>query len=329
MKYSIEREKKKYSNAGSKAVRDTSAILHQLGYKPYVYDPISANFVSHNLKRIWRIVKLYFALNREDICFLQWPAYSTIGVDKLLYYTLKKKCNHLTLLIHDLTSIRINKNAKVECSFLRLAETLIVHTEEMSKWAVSKGVDKNRIKVLSSFDYLLSNNNIPQRKKSNEIVFAGNLEKSDFLYKINESLNDISLNCYGKETKRLIAKPLIYKGSFDADDVSRIEGSWGLVWDGNSTETCSGLIGEYLRINSPHKVSLYIVAKLPIIIWREAALAGYVQEKCLGILIDSIEEIPNAISKISDKEYQIFLHNINKERDLLTNGMHLINCIKQ
>ena len=52
-----------------------------------------------------------------------------------------------------------------------------------------------------------------------------------------------------------------YKGKFSPENISFIEGNWGLVWDGDQLETCHGKLGEYLRINSSHKISLYI-AKL-------------------------------------------------------------------
>lgn len=45
--------------------------------------------------------------------------------------------------------------------------------------------------------------------------------------------------------------------------------SFGLVWDGNSMDTCTGNYGSYLRINDPHKVSLYLSSGLPIIVGQK------------------------------------------------------------
>ena len=50
-----------------------------------------------------------------------------------------------------------------------------------------------------------------------------------------------------------------------------MEGSFGLVWDGISVETCAGVYGEYLKVNNPHKTSLYLASGIPVIIWKEAA----------------------------------------------------------
>ena len=135
---------------------------------------------------------------------------------------------------------------------------------------------------------------------------------------------NVSILCYGKDTYKLSGN-LTYKGFFDSEHVSNIEGSWGLVWDGDSIDTCDGIYGTYLRINSPHKLSLYIVSLLPIIIWEESALAGYVVEKGLGFTIKTINDIPNLLSKISSDDYKRLLENVKREREDLINGIHLKN----
>ena len=60
-------------------------------------------------------------------------------------------------------------------------------------------------------------------------------------------------------------------------------GSFGLVWDGMSSETCKGSFGEYLRINNPHKTSLYLASGIPVIIWSKAALAEFIEKNKCGI----------------------------------------------
>ena len=325
MKYSIEREKRKYSNAGSKAVRDMNAILHDSGYVPYVFDSIYSNRWVYSINRFFRVLYLLLLLKKGDICFLQWPIYSRI--DRVLYAVLKNKRVHLQLLIHDLASIRLNKFEEYEKKFLLFADTIIVHTSAMKDLIVSWGVEESRIRILTSFDYLVYDNDLPTRKMSNDVAFAGNLSKSKFLQKIEGNSIGIQIFCYGSKVRDL-SKPLIYKGKFDADYVSGIEGSWGLVWDGNDVDTCSGILGDYLRINSPHKVSLYIVSKLPIIIWKEAALADYVQTKGLGVVVDSLLDIPSVLSEISESKYCSILENLERERKELIAGMHLKQFLK-
>ena len=50
---------------------------------------------------------------------------------------------------------------------------------------------------------------------------------------------------------------------------------------------CTGQYGEYLKINSPFKFSLYLAANRPVVVWSKSALASYVKEYKLGICVDS------------------------------------------
>ena len=109
--------------------------------------------------------------------------------------------------------------------------------------------------------------------------------------------------------------------------MAKLEGSWGLVWDGNSAKTCSGVYGEYLRYNSPHKMSMYLASGLPLIVWNESALASYVDEKGIGIAINSIDQIPDAIKNVSVEQYSGFIHNVQKVGYELRKGLHLKNAI--
>ena len=136
----------------------------------------------------------------------------------------------------------------------------------------------------------------------------------------------VPLFCYGRKNIDF-SGDLIYKGFFHSDNVSKIEGSWGLVWDGDSEETCNGVYGEYLKMNSPHKLSLYIVARLPLIVWKESGLTDYVLKRNLGIAINSLRELPNRLKEITEKDYNYFLTCVDKERLDLINGNHLKGCI--
>ena len=107
----------------------------------------------------------------------------------------------------------------------------------------------------------------------------------------------------------------------------QVQGSWGLVWDGDSVDTCSTAMGEYLRYNSPHKISLFIAAHIPIIIWDQAAKAEYVKEKGLGICVSSLRDVKKSIENVSDEEYAQMIRNLEKEAELVRNGDQLRSCL--
>jgi hypothetical protein len=324
MKYSFEIQLGKHYSA-LKAIHDATQIARQSGYTPFCLKGIrSTNKFTRYFSTIVQSIRILLTIKPDDICFIQWPLYT--ASDKLLYPMIKHKCKHLRILVHDLDSYRQKSDGAIEKKYLELAEEIIVHTTAMQIYLHKKGIKKENTKILTTFDYLIYTKFLPRRHLSNEIVFAGNLSKSIFLMKFTHFSIDMTLLCYGKD-KQPIKPPLIYKGYFEPDNPSIIQGSWGLVWEGESTETCIGMLGEYLRINAPHKASLYIVARLPIIIWKEAALAPYIKEKGLGFCISSLSEIPNYLAKITEEDYLLYLSNIDKERDNLINGRHLKNLL--
>ena len=104
-----------------------------------------------------------------------------------------------------------------------------------------------------------------------------------------------------------------YKGAFSPEDIpNHLQGGFGLVWDGDSSDTCSGMYGEYLKINNPHKASLYLASNFPIIVWRQSALADFVIRNNCGIIIDSLYEIAGILESMNEEKYQQLIDNCKK-----------------
>ena len=121
-----------------------------------------------------------------------------------------------------------------------------------------------------------------------------------------------------------------YFGAFLPDElIKNLKGKYGLVWDGDSIETCSGGKGEYLRINNPHKLSLYLAVGLPVIIWDEAAEAEFVLRENVGFTIKSLYELSEKMALISDDDYEIMKKNAEVVGARLRNGKYMTNAIKK
>ena len=158
------------------------------------------------------------------------------------------------------------------------------------------------------------------------IVIAGNLsrQKSAYIYQLNDITDHCHYNLYGIGYDGKDTENVSYKGAFSPDElISQLQGQYGLVWDGESCDTCSGAFGEYLKYNNPHKFSLYLAAGLPVIIWKSAALAVYVEKYGLGMCIDSLKELDSRLSAITSDDYLRMVENVAKYRKSLVNGCHL------
>ena len=110
---------------------------------------------------------------------------------------------------------------------------------------------------------------------------------------------------------------------------NHLQGGFGLVWDGDSPHTCSGMYGEYLKMNNPHKSSLYLASGFPIIVWSQSALADFVRKNNCGILVDSLFEIAERLDSISNDEYEVLLKNSKKIGDNIRKGYYLKTALEK
>jgi hypothetical protein len=76
-----------------------------------------------------------------------------------------------------------------------------------------------------------------------------------------------------------------------------------------------------------HKLSLYILAGLPILIPRMAGAAPLVEQYGIGIVFDNTADIPSAIKKLSEESYQAMRQNMVKLAEQLSKGQQLRNAL--
>ena len=192
------------------------------------------------------------------------------------------------------------------------------------------GVDKPRCISLQLFDYLVDENiALPTPHYGNEICFAGNLDKSTFVDELaNRSDTFFSLFLFGINYKKSDSDKIFYRGSYDPEElVSQLGFSYGLVWDGPEINTCGGEFGQYTMINNPHKLSLYLAAGLPVIVWRKAAIADFVTEHNIGLAVDTLSEIDVMLESIDEKKYGKLVDNVREIQADVLKGHYLKNAI--
>ncbi|MCH4017751.1 MAG: hypothetical protein LKE74_04760 [Prevotella sp.] len=282
------------------------------------------------------LLSLYYLLriHPHDKVYFQYPFLSP---SLLIIATLFKFKNaEIIYLIHDLESVRYsdcNSLNKKDLKVLNSADRLLVHTDKMKQLLQNKGVTSIMVPI-QLFDYYSDDSYIEEKvittSYSHTIAFAGNLSKSQFLKELDHSdiPNQISFNLYGVKPDWNITNPQIdYQGKFSPEHTAMIHAGWGLVWDGNTINTCSGDLGEYLKIISPHKLSLYLAAGIPVIVWKQSAQAELVQNHHLGIVVNTISEIYPILKSITNQEYSCLLRNARKCGNKLRNGAFLKNKV--
>ncbi|MBQ8189533.1 MAG: hypothetical protein IJZ44_07110 [Lachnospiraceae bacterium] len=334
------------ASALGKARTDICSICDNLGYSPVElrvdFVPKDEDGFIKKYRQHCQISKQWHMLLKKmqagDYLIVQYPLmFNSIFLGKELDYC-KKRGIRVVCLVHDLDILRmgkaktiaLRKRIKIHLQELRQLKKycgLIVHNEKMLQFLIQQKFDKQRIVSLNLFDYLVREDKQCIETTSQAICVAGNLspKKAGYVYKLWQL--PLVFNLYGGaykdsgQTQEDNQRNVYYQGVFESEQlVNELDGRYGLVWDGDDLTTCSGIYGNYERYNNPHKASLYLAAGLPLIVWSKAAIATFVKEKKIGIVIDSLHELPKCLDEISVSEYEQLRKNAGQLGHALRQG---------
>ena len=326
MKYYLKEFYVKEKHAGSKARLDAEKIMLEEGYQPF--------FQNNDSNPI--------TLTENDVLILQfpllWHSLKTLILTKLL----RKRKFKAYLLIHDIESLR-NRSIKsfqdVKYAILHFLQNktvlervdgIIAHNDKMKAVLVQLGIPEEKIISLEIFDYLIPDYEVKKTYEKRTVLLAGNfdIKKAKYARQLPDN-PEFSIFGINFEEENL-PQNVHYKGAFSPEELPYyLEGGFGLVWDGDSPYTCSGMFGEYLKMNNPHKASLYLATGFPIIVWRQSALADFVSKNNCGILVDSLFEIAETLKSIQKKDYQELIENSKKIGEKIRQGYFLKTALEK
>ena len=301
-------------NAGPKAPMDIIKILENEYNAESVclrmQSPDNKKNFSKKALQIVNFIKRFLCIldNVLDkkIIILQHPFTNKKSILKML------PKNRTVILMHDCEALRYGKQSEMEN--LKMFKYIIVHNEEMKRYLEESGITAN-LYILELFDYLCNPNS---EKKINKIenklkvAYAGNLIKikSPFVYQIKSEDMNFELDLYGIGINSDIGNNIKYIGAESPEELpNKINANCGLVWDGNFDESDEKEgFKNYTKYNNPHKLSCYIAAGIPVIVWRKSAIAKFVEKNNIGYLIDNIY----AINSINFSNYNEKLKNVQE-----------------
>ena len=348
MKYFLKEEFLKDSgarNAGNKARNDVEEIVKREGYQPLlliVEDWYQMGTVKAQRHKAKALAQAFSQLESGDQLLIQFPMLHHSFFTTRLVRKIQRRGVQVYFIIHDLEALRyanldtvpLKHKIRVhlqESSLLKVADGVIAHNPIMKSVLVEKGIPEHKLVSLEIFDYLIPNY---QEKdglsKDQPIIVAGNLaqEKAGYLYQL-PARPAYNLYGVGFDESRALENEA-YFGSFLPDELpAALEGGFGLVWDGDSAETCSGVFGEYLRYNNSHKASLYLASGFPLVVWKQSALSRFVLENGCGIAVESLHDLKNTIENLSDADYQELIANAKNIGKKIRDGFYLTSALKK
>lgn len=313
-------------NAASKPVADAASIFagygsKDLGSLEHIKRILGGHFVTKFALRTF-----FSTISAEDTVIIQYPIYLPFRVNLKILEYLTEQHSKIILFVHDVDSLRkaegekfkgvgnansLEQSLKNEVRLLNYASTVILPTEAMEQELTKSGLNVD-VKRLNMYDYLLPSSApyVQDTDAFNNIIFAGNLNKSSFIQELHNS-NSVKYQIFGlKPATYTLPKDVNYEGAFPPDQLSaHFKTGFGLVWDGESSQEITGVYGKYLRYNCPYKTSNFLAAGIPVVVWDESGIADFVVQKQVGIVVKSLPQMEAIVSKMTRKEFNVLLKN--------------------
>lgn len=316
--------------ASAKAKIDCEIIAWDNGFKNIGLERKTySNLIVGRLYSLVSTMLGLINLPLNSTLLLQYPTSFYSGVLTIA----KIKHAKVITIIHDLNSLR-GFNNNLELKLINKSDIIIAHNDRMIDYLVNKKLSAKFIS-LEIFDYLAKSDNIIQSRNIEhkiDIIFAGNLGKSSFISQLGSlNLQKTQFKLYGIGFELLHnseMKNVFYKGFYNPEElIYQIRGTFGLVWDGSSLKTCDGPTGKYLIYNNPHKLSLYLLCELPVLVWSKSASAKFVTNNNIGFAIDSLDQINQIEKKLTEALYNQLVENVRVVKKKIQNGYFLSKAL--
>lgn len=343
--YQLEERRDGEYCAGAKAPADVAECLTELGFKQINLKRSDATtFIGKLWDKIsWLLCAVANALKikKDSVVFVQYPRIFLWSRMGMKFFALLKKFRkvHYISLVHDINELRgVADQRDWDDLWLvvNLSDAVIVHNENMRQWYLSKDVPEHKLVTLSIFDYLIPGfEPIPSIAFEKSVTLASNLitkwDRGKFIIGL-KNVKDVKWELYGPnfDVETCGGENVHYNGCFPSEEApKKLVKGFGLVWGGDTVETCGGVWGEYFRYISPHRLSAYLVSGLPVVVWSKSGQADFVKDNGVGITVDSLMQIGPILGKMSDGEYQTMRKNALEVSKRLREGYYIKRATRE
>lgn len=322
----------KIEQAGAKFPFDVMIIASKVGYKS-----ININ-EGYSLKRIYKFALDFLKLTvikRNSVVIYIDRVDQTLS-RMMVYWVLKKKNAQVIPLIEDIDVLRTITDRKIienEILRLKFSKVIISQNYVMSDYIKMylKKCNTVNLEILDFISEKIKNRTNVHKGNKWVITYGGNLSysQSGFIYNLPQ-YDNIKFYVYGVNVNEdLLPEYIAYRGFFEANEcVNKLDGDWGLVWNGETLYIDeNNLKSQYYNYVCPHKLSMYLLCGMPVIVYENSAMAKYVKNHDCGIVIKNIEQIPEIINQISNERYISILENVYKVANELSKGLNLERAI--
>ena len=320
-------------HAGAKAPADIRRVCLDLGFRPVDLPVVPvARLDRRNLKRYvlgpMKLLRLIARARPTDIVLVQHPIVGRL--EKRLIPRLCKRCRTIAL-VHDLDIIRNQEDlAYDDLTFLSNFDVIISQNDKMLSYVAGEIPNAQNVSI-DLFDYLTTRDaRVTWSVGPERLYIIGNLNpsKAGYLYEITDVKLPISAYGPNCQTQKLPVG-VEWKGVLDMHNPAfgAVDG-FGVVWDGLSADGLEGVWGRYLLYNTPHKLSMYLMLGMPVIVPSESAVAGFVVDSGIGFAVASLSEVDALIAALTPDAWDRLKQNVLAARRGIMEGAYTRRALR-
>lgn len=310
---------------------DAEQIMLTAGYEPILFPHQDDFTIKAKINRYRFLHKALSDVPKGSTVVFLFPFYARMH---RLFISRLRRRGDVTIIcfIADIDGLKDDdsKLLRREVRFLKGFNRFIVHNERMKEWVHATVSPSAMTASIDFFDFPA----LPfagRRQLSPDVVFAGNLEKSPFIYELHKlkGSGGVRFHLFGPgQTKPATQSNVRFYGVEKPHALpAKLPGSFGLVWDGESIEKPAGSLGDYMQYISHHKLSLYILAGLPLIVPSTGAAALLVRKYGIGIIVDSLYELEERLGMVTVGEYEDMRRAMNPLAVRISGGKNLLDAL--
>ncbi|GFH43006.1 beta-1,6-galactofuranosyltransferase [Lactococcus hodotermopsidis] len=269
-------------------------------------------------RRIWGIIA---GLKHGDLLIHQYPTWNSKRYEDMFQREASYKGVTMGAYIQQLPAL---SNERFEADFpleiLFRYDFLIAHTEKMREKLQELGYEK--LIFVSSFADYVQDYPIRPKKFLRQVVYFGDIGmKPKFLSWSNTTM----LKVLGPNHSELSKSDSVKFGANPNLSVvsTYLEGGFGFL------ERDSRKTDDYAAMSFHDKLSLFLSAGMPVIVYDDFAYAEFIVENKLGFAISQISEIDEKIAQIDEENYAEFLKNVSYFGELMRTGFFTGKLLQQ
>lgn len=294
--------------------RQVVKVAKDLGFKEmnlYRY-PVECDTKRELRKRLEGITS---SVEKGDIVIVQLPSWNLIGYEKALLDVIRMQEDiKIAVFIHDFIPMMFGSTEadyQETIEVYNMADLLIVPSEALLGVLREKGLEVEKVLFQPMWDFPFSGDlQMPEFRR--QIFFSGSPERFQHVTSWNY---EVTLKWFTHADFKADEQNIKVEGWRNMIELlaEYTKGGFGLVWEQTSQS-------HYYRYNQPHKLCTYLAAGIPVIMQRGLLHERTVQERGLGVVVDSLEEAADVVKNITEEEYQELVMNIRNISFLIKEG---------